>query len=85
MLIDGVVQNRDLTKEAANALAQFLSKLTPIQLAHTVIEGLTCTEAELVKEDAAPILPRMCSSYEEFLKRLKEFHRCRQYVTQNLR
>lgn len=24
------------------------------------------------------------SSYEEFLKRLREFHRCRQYVSMNL-
>ncbi|CAF1322283.1 unnamed protein product [Adineta ricciae] len=67
MLIDGVVQNQDLTKEASNALTQFLSKLTPTQLAHTVIEGLASTEEELVKEDTASILTRMCSSYEEFL------------------
>ncbi|CAF3738172.1 unnamed protein product [Rotaria sp. Silwood1] len=69
MLIDGIVDHSDLSnKEVSSALSQFLHSLTPTQLAHTVVEGLLCTEEELSHSGSLKsILLKARSLKDEFL------------------
>jgi hypothetical protein len=65
------------------------SSSSPVFLIHSSTQPSTTTNTDLTNNNNSTQIPSLLStplsSYEEFLKRLREFHRCRQYVLSNKR